>query len=184
MLDATALTTDDLVLVVGVGAIAAAVVISFAIFSRYRSLTVEASKSNQLAKDLWSTLESRLKKQDERIVDLMARMELYGAKVERGRPPATVMVQAQPTVRPSPTLESDVGPSKLEVSILDMLSQRAYNTKELTDALKKSREHTARVMKQLFDAGFVVRNDRDRPFTYEITDAGRRYLTDRRSAGT
>jgi predicted transcriptional regulator len=43
--------------------------------------------------------------------------------------------------------------------------------------IDRSREHTSRLMKALFDRGFVVRNDRNKPFVYEITEAGRRYLT-------
>lgn len=31
-------------------------------------------------------------------------------------------------------------------------------------------------MKGLFDRGLVVRNDRNKPYVYEITDAGKSYV--------
>jgi len=51
------------------------------------------------------------------------------------------------------------------------------NTRQLTDALKKSREHTARVMKELFELGLVRRNVAHKPFVYQLTDEGRRFIT-------
>ena len=32
-------------------------------------------------------------------------------------------------------------------------------------------------MKQLYTRGLVVRNDRNKPYVYEVTEAGRRYLS-------
>ena len=37
----------------------------------------------------------------------------------------------------------------------------------------RSREHVSRLMKKLFDDGFVERNTAKRPYTYSITDSGR-----------
>ena len=59
---------------------------------------------------------------------------------------------------------------------MKLLSQGPKDTRQLTDALQKSREHTARTMKDLFDAGLVRRNASSKPFVYELTDEGRREL--------
>ena len=37
----------------------------------------------------------------------------------------------------------------------------------------RSREHVSRLMKKLFDDGFVERNTAKRPYTYSITDSGK-----------
>lgn len=47
---------------------------------------------------------------------------------------------------------------------------------EVKEAIKRSREHTARMMKSLFDKGLVTRDDSARPFVYQLTERGRAYL--------
>ncbi|MDA4127526.1 MAG: hypothetical protein OK452_10065 [Thaumarchaeota archaeon] len=43
--------------------------------------------------------------------------------------------------------------------------------------MSESREHTARVMKELFDLGLVRRNVATKPFVYQLADReGRRSL--------
>jgi hypothetical protein len=194
-LDATALTYEDYVLAVGAGAIVAAVIFALTVLTKYRSLSVQASKSNELAKDLWSALESRLSKQDERIIDLMAKVEIYGVKAENSVN-RSVMTEKRSSVAPSsvvavtnvPTtnlpVKSTGGSTDVETMILQKLTEGPKSSIEIKGIIIKSREHTARLMKSLFDDGYVVRNDRERPFVYEITDVGRRYLTGNRSAGT
>ena len=40
----------------------------------------------------------------------------------------------------------------------------------------KSREHTARLMKLLFESGLVERDTTNKPFVYRLTEKGRRHL--------
>lgn len=63
-----------------------------------------------------------------------------------------------------------------QLAALNLLRETPKNTRQLTDALGKSREHTARIMKDLFESGLVKRNDSSKPFVYELTDDGRRRL--------
>jgi len=88
-------------------------------------------------------------------------------------------MQPQISTETSRTSQSKSQPDELDDSerqAVGMLSSRAMNTRELTDAMGLSREHTARIMKRLFDWGLVVRNDSSKPFVYELTDSGRKYL--------
>ncbi len=171
----------------GAAVIVAAVVISVTVLSRYRALAADAAKSNELAKDLWIALENRLKKQDERIVDLMARVEIYGVRSElRGEPVSKTRPVAMRAGVPKEVVTSRTTgrPAAIERIILKKLVEGPRSSTEIKALIDKSREHTARLMKALFDDGYVVRNDRDRPFVYEITDLGKRYLEEGRSAGT
>jgi len=63
-----------------------------------------------------------------------------------------------------------------QLAAVRLLAESPKNTRQITDALKKSREHTARVMKELFERGLVRRNDTTKPFVYQLTDLGKRYL--------
>ena len=59
-----------------------------------------------------------------------------------------------------------------QLSALVLLRDASRNTRQLTDALGKSREHTARIMKGLFELGLVRRNASSKPFVYELTAEG------------
>ena len=45
-------------------------------------------------------------------------------------------------------------------------------SRDIQITLKKSREHTSRLMKKLFEEGFVQRNTESKPYTYSITEKG------------
>jgi predicted transcriptional regulator len=47
---------------------------------------------------------------------------------------------------------------------------------QIRDIIDMTREHTGRLMKLLFTRGLVVRNDQNKPYVYEVTEAGRRYV--------
>lgn len=191
------------------------VALSVALLFRYRRISQRISDSSDLGKDLLQSLEERLKKQDVRIVDLMARFEVVQARAMAppavpapvspiipassnssvaplAEPPsvmpgdasdvASVEPVAQPTESQPASQESRprLGRPRLdetEVAAVNLLRESSLNTRQITDALKKSREHTARVMKRLFDIGLVKRDDSTKPFVYQLTEEGRRFLT-------
>lgn len=176
---------EDYILATGAGVIVGSVIVSVMLLSRYRALVAETSRSATLAKDLWSALEGRFRKQDERIVDLMARVEVYGAKSQLGK--ESPVTRTGPEEKSSAQVASveAVSPSTdVERMILVNLLKGSKTSPEIKDLIGRSREHAARLMKVLFDRGYVVRNDLKRPFVYEITESGRRHLTETRPAGT
>ena len=46
-------------------------------------------------------------------------------------------------------------------------------SRDIQNASQRSREHTSRLMKKLFQDGYVERNTRTKPYTYSITDKGK-----------
>lgn len=61
-------------------------------------------------------------------------------------------------------------------SILKLLSQSPMTAREIQVNTKKSREHTSRLMKRLYNESLVTRDIDNKPFLYKITDEGRRLL--------
>ncbi len=57
------------------------VVLAFGLLYRYRQVSKTISSSNDLGKDLWQALEARMRKQDERILDMMGRVEVIQSRV-------------------------------------------------------------------------------------------------------
>jgi hypothetical protein len=180
------------------------VALSLVLLARYRKASREMSASSELAKDVWESLDSRLRKQDERILDVMTRLDvLQGRVLESAQPKsqpitsrAEVRHQAAPPQATSPPPAERVGPEKavvsggaparppapqeltrgddIETKILQRLTASATTSVEIRQLIGKSREHTARLMKGLYDRGLVVRDDSTKPFVYQLTDEGRR----------
>ena len=61
-------------------------------------------------------------------------------------------------------------------SILKLLSRSPMTAREIQFNTKKTREHTSRLMKRLYNESLVTRDIDNKPFLYKITDEGRRLL--------
>jgi DNA-binding MarR family transcriptional regulator len=198
---------DDLVTAILLASAAFFVALAFGLLVRYRQLSQRITDSTDLGRDLWRALEQRMKKQDERILDVMGRLEVIQARVlatATVQAPASLPPVLPPTAQTLAPQEAVTGvmpltpvaqqpesqgesrisqPSSAEVpldetqlKVIGLIAESPKNTRQLTDAIGMSREHTARLMKGLFDAGIVSRNDATKPFVYQLTDEGRRRL--------
>jgi transcriptional regulator TrmB len=183
---------DDYVLASSAAMITATVVILSMLLWRYRQLVNEADMSSRLAKDVWDSVASRFSVVDARIIDLMAKTEVLSSRsglrvasqerfVSRAdsRNSTNVVVspiKVQDSVRAtSPPVGVGEG-TDTEVKVLHLLAKGPRTSAQIKDEVGRSREHTARLMKALFDRGLVVRNDRNKPYVYEITESGKTYV--------
>jgi hypothetical protein len=204
------------------------VVLASVMLVRYRRLAQCLSSSSDLGKGLYESLEGRLKKQDERILDVMTRLDVIQAKMlEAGRrseqylwsvppmvsQPRTPPVRSRPqgygdeservvgqpassdlgaplvqqevgTSRPgpvggaiyAPSVKPSKEPDSGEERALKLLNESPRTSVEIRDLTGLSREHAARIMKGLYDKGFVVRDDAHKPYRYELTSEGRKQV--------
>ena len=65
-----------------------------------------------------------------------------------------------------------IGYSNPTSHVLHLITNKAMTSRDIQITLKKSREHTSRLMKKLFDEGLVQRNTETKPYTYSITEKG------------
>ncbi len=181
--------SEDYLLAISAAVLVASVVILASFLVRYRSLVQESAESTTLAKNVWDSMNSRFSVVDTRIIDLMAKTEVLSAKLGMGSvAPRARQVQASPTQaeasRPAEIARRVVVPlavitgegTETESRVLQLLAGGPKTSAEIKEQVGRSREHTARLMKALFDRGLVVRNDRHKPYVYEITDQGRTYV--------
>lgn len=162
------------------------VVLAVVLLMRYRQASQRLSESAELNHDLWKAMEDRLKKQDERILDLMGRVEVMQTRyLSEAQPRPVILREMQPTqhVTPSQPLREPRAVARVQTeaddterTIIGLLADGAKSTIEVKKAIGKSREHTARMMKSLFDKGLVTRDDSAKPFVYQLTEEGKRYL--------
>jgi hypothetical protein len=180
---------DDYVLAASAAVITAAVVILGTLLWRYRSLVKEADVSTRLAKDVWDSVSSRFSVVDARIIDLMAKTEVLSSRFGFASP--TSQLRSSPAAVTNVAMSTSKGfesvrvaqPAVLvgegtetETRVLRLLSEGPRTSAQIKEEVGRSREHTARLMKALFDRGLVVRNDRNKPYVYEITESGKSYV--------
>ena len=174
------------------------VVLAILLLTRYRSASVSISDSADVGRALEHSLEARLKKQDEHILDVMTRLEVLQARVlesdvEPKRPQPVFPTQQWPVQTPAPAREQPqpppqtsqasqapqrepAPPDQTELEIIRLLSEHPRTSVEIKDLKGLSREHAARVMKGLYDKGLVTRNAANKPYLYGLSEAGKRYL--------
>jgi len=57
--------------------------------------------------------------------------------------------------------------------VLRLITNKAMTSRDIQITIKRSREHTSRLMKKLFESGLVQRNTETKPYTYSITKKGK-----------
>ena len=176
------------------------VALSIGLLFRYRQVSNRITASSDLGRDLWQALDQRLRKQDERILDVLGRLEVVQARLANAPsvvPPSALSTNASKVAQEpksdtnnvpdigvtasSPvaqTAKSLIDLDDTQVGAIRLLGSSQMSTIEIKTALGRSREHTARLMKGLFDQGLVSRDDSQKPFVYNLTEEGRRYLPD------
>ena len=72
---------------------------------------------------------------------------------------------------PKPVVQS-LTPTNPVDYVLHLITNKAMTSRDIQITLKKSREHTSRLMKKMFEEGYVQRNTESKPYTYSITEKG------------
>lgn len=60
--------------------------------------------------------------------------------------------------------------------VLGLITNKSMTSRDIQNASQRSREHTSRLMKKLYQEGYVERDVKTKPFTYSITDKGKAKL--------
>ncbi len=75
----------------------------------------------------------------------------------------------------SEEVKSDI--DNIELKVLSLLRDGSKTSREIETSIKRSREHTARLMKVLYDKGYVNRDENTKPYKYTLTENGIKILT-------
>lgn len=134
----------------------------------------------------------RLKDYDNVIAQMRTRLDIVEAKTKAvTQPHATVTPSqqveshAQSVSEPVPVTQHAQVTENFEAQngttdyILKLLMERPRTSRDVQNAIGRTREHTARLMKKLHDAGLVSRDLNSKPFRYAITEAGQTRLREK-----
>ena len=135
----------------------------------------------------------RFKYYEKQLIDMKIRLDsldLQGAEHEPPKPIQTHMRTQDGLGRKSSVLEDHsrqqprTQPTKNNAPelagqhtnstnyVLHLITDNPMTSRDIQTMLKKSREHTSRLMKKLYVDGYVKRNTESKPYTYSITEKG------------
>ena len=106
-------------------------------------------------------------------LELKQFLEKLGKNEVRERP---VEIVNKPEIVPEKVVSTpnipNITPANPIDYVLHLITDKAMTSRDIQITLKKSREHTSRLMKKLFEDGYVQRNTESKPYTYSITEKG------------
>lgn len=134
----------------------------------------------------------RLKDYDRVIAEMRTKLDIVEAKTQSLTQPHMAVTPSQPAQSHAQTVSEPVAlTQRPQVTdsfeaqngtndyILKLLMERPRTSRDVQNAIGRTREHTARLMKKLHDAGLVSRDLNTKPFRYAITEAGRAALKEK-----
>ena len=98
--------------------------------------------------------------------------KLTQKEVKSEAEPPKSTAEIEPKVTETPTRQVIDQNNPIE-QVLHLITTSPMTSRDIQITLKKSREHTSRLMKKLFEDGYVLRNTESKPYTYSISDKGK-----------
>ena len=102
--------------------------------------------------------------------------------VENNESEKPIEIMNEPEIVPIKSISTPKLPSIEHVnptnSVLQLITDKSMTSRDIQVTLKRSREHTSRLMKKLFENGLVQRNTESKPYTYSITEKGKLKVED------
>jgi len=115
---------------------------------------------------------------DQNVEDPNVELKLFLEKLAKNE--IQEKLTAQEIIEPEVVVEKasstpeviEIGYSNPTNHVLHLITNKSMTSRDIQITLKKSREHTSRLMKKLFEDGLVQRNTETKPYTYSITEKG------------
>ena len=124
---------------------------------------------------------ARLQYYEEQLVEMKIRLDALtiGQNVSESTPVApketpekVVEAVMEPVATPQAQKRPNMSNSDVTDYVLQLITDNPMTSRDIQVTLGKSREHTSRLMKKLYEDGLVERKSGVRPFRYSLTEKG------------
>ena len=95
------------------------------------------------------------------------------AKDSQEEKPEEKIVEVKPQKQ---EIVPNTGYSDITDHVLRLITDKSMTSRDIQITIGRTREHTSRLMKKLFEDGFVERHTNTKPYTYSITSKGKEKL--------
>jgi predicted transcriptional regulator len=127
---------------------------------------------------------SRLEYYERQLIDMKIRMDALD--LEETKTPAPIIekieavlekkieepIKKEPEKSVSKPRMPNMDFNGIAEHVLGLITTKEMTSRDIQITIGRSREHTSRLMKRLFEDGLVERNTKKKPFTYKITEKG------------
>jgi len=124
--------------------------------------------------DIEKRVSAQMEEMSKKVDDLIAKQESFVKKVIQAPPVPEAKIKAAIPIK----RERALAPlTETELTVLEMLASEGKKTApEIRDGIKLTREHTARLMKKLYENGYLERETGKMPYAYSIKEEMRKIL--------
>lgn len=151
--------------------------------ARIREVVSEERTASGILSSIVGSLEKRIYDKDERLLDLLYRVDLLESRFQLSsdrsklehKTTSSANAEGQKMLLER-RVANATGTSNVTmtgVTVLRMLLSGPKTSGDIRKHLGKSREHVARIMKGLYEDGYVTRSEDGKPFVYDLTESGR-----------
>jgi len=143
----------------------------------------------------------RLEYYERQLIDMKIRLdllEIQGLEEKSGDPNLELkqflekLAQNEAGEKPTePRMKSEIVPDEPQTTprmpnldhnnaidyVLRLITNKAMTSRDIQITLKRTREHTSRLMKKLYEDGYVKRNTESKPYTYSISEKGKEKIS-------
>ena len=128
----------------------------------------------------------RLQYYENQLIDMKIRMDSSDLDKDESVPNVPVKVERKHTRTELEEMQAREEPQKDRMRnmnfgsatdyVLKLITEKPMTSRDIQITIGRTREHTSRMMKKLFEEGYVERNMRTKPFIYYITNKGKAKL--------
>ena len=140
-------------------------------------LEAAIEKASVLEPNLVAQLEE-MRKNITDTINRQERIDQRVTKIEQLKPPASAVQETKIETAIPIRREKALAPlTQTELEVLEVLAEEGRKTApEIKARIKLTREHTARLMRNLYERGYLERNTEKIPYSYSVKDEMRKIL--------
>ncbi len=141
--------------------------------------TTISKEEYSLLKAILTEFKHRTDEQNKRISEIMVKVDLLENKIEKYPiKKDTIEKERQETLQNVKERKGDLGLSDIEMSILRFISTGPKSSRDVQNSIKKSREHTARLLKSLYSKNLLNRESQGKFFVYSLSEQGKKVIAE------
>lgn len=119
-------------------------------------------------------LEQKTGEKEEDLKELLKELTNNQVPEERTKPESEV--EKKPQIKKIQETVPESDSSDITEQVLRLITNKPMTSRDIQNTLKKSREHSSRFLKKMFEEGYVDRDTKSKPYTYSITQKGKEKL--------
>ena len=128
-------------------------------------------RSSREKEEIGRLYEERIGEYEKTLMDIMLRLNIIEMRLRRKQTSQDISHITYHNIEKEDKEVKQV--DNIEYRVLSLLLEGAKTSREIEVSIGRSREHTARLMKKLYEKGYVRRDTSNKPYKYTITDVGK-----------